>query len=142
MRIAKNGATVRIYYTGTLKNGTVFEHAPEGDPLEFTLGKGEVVPGLDKAVRGMAVGEEKTVELPPEEAYGTHKNSLRSSFSREEFPTSLLLREGQRYQAALSDGRVRNFTVTKMTEASVTIDENHPLAGEVLTYEIKLVGTS
>lgn len=136
---AQNGDTVQVHYTGKLEDGTVFDSSAEREPLEFKLGAGEVVPGFDKAVRGMKVGEKKTVTIPAKDAYGTHNNSLIEEVSRQKLPSGFEPEVGSQLQKIHSDGQARIYTITKVTDTTVTLDANHPLAGKDLTFEIELV---
>lgn len=140
MTQAKPGDSVRIHYTGTLNDGAVFDSSEGRDPLQFTVGSGEIIPGLDKAVVGMAEGEQKTVTVPAEEAYGTHDPQMRQSVPREQVPADIPLDVGTALQMQLPDGRAIPVTVAEVTEAEVVFDANHPLAGRDLTFAVELVG--
>jgi peptidylprolyl isomerase len=137
---AKNGDHVRVHYTGRLDDGRVFDSSRGGDPLEFTVGAGEVIPGFDEGVRGMRVGDSRTVEIEPEDAYGPRREGLVTSISREaaQFPTEPQV--GMHFGLPLQDGSQIEVVVTEVTDTHVTIDGNHPLAGERLTFDIELVG--
>jgi len=135
----KNGDTVRVHYTGRLETGEVFDTSEDGEPLEFTLGSGEVIPGFEEAVRGMEVGGERTVEIAPEDAYGPHREQLIATVDRvhAEFPTEPKV--GMNLNLPLPDGNHLEVVVTEVTDTHVTIDGNHPLAGHKLTFDLKLV---
>lgn len=139
MSDAKSGDTVRIHYTGTLSDGSTFDSSAGRDPLEFTLGSGQVIPGFDKAVTGMAVGDAKTVEIPCAEAYGEHDPNGRQEFPRKEVPDDVPLDIGTRLQLSTPSGQPVMVTVAEVTEEVVVLDANHPLAGKDLTFEIELV---
>lgn len=139
MSQAKAGDTVKIHYSGTLNDGTEFDSSAGGDPLEFTLGEGHVIKGFDNAVRGMAVGEQKSVNIPPEEAYGPRQEQMVSQVPLSALPNDLEPVEGMRLQAQGRDGRTVNLTVTEVGDESVTVDANHPLAGQALNFDIELV---
>jgi peptidylprolyl isomerase len=136
---AKNGDTVRVHYTGRFADGKVFDTSEGGEPLEFRLGAGEVIPGFDEAVRGMQVGETKTVEIAPDEAYGPRHESLMTSVPRAttQFPAEPQV--GMNLILPLADGNQLEIVITEVTETHVTIDGNHPLAGHTLTFDLELV---
>ncbi len=137
--VAKDGDTVKVHYTGTLKDGTVFDTSAEGEPLEFTIGEGMIIPGFEEAVIGMQVEDSKTVDIPAEEAYGPRDEDLVEEVSRDELPEDLEPEVGQQLQSMQEDGSVAMVTVIDVTDTAITIDLNHPLAGEDLTFEIELV---
>lgn len=138
----KDGDRVRVHYTGRLGNGQVFDSSRDGEPLEFTVGAGEVIPGFDEAVRGLSVGESKTVEIEPEDAYGPHRDGLVTSLSREvaQFPEEPQV--GDNFLLPLQDGTQHPVTVTEVTDTHVTIDGNHPLAGQKLIFDVELIEKS
>jgi len=135
----KNGDTVQVNYTGKLADGTVFDSSVERGPLEFTLGAGQLIPGFEKAVLGMKVGEKKTVTIPANEAYGPHRDEQVVEIPREEFPSDLTPQVGQQLVVTQQDGRQIIVVITEVSDETVTIDANHPLAGKDLTFEIELV---
>jgi peptidylprolyl isomerase len=139
MTQAKSGDTVKIHYTGTLNDGTEFDSSAGRDPLEFEVGSGQVIPGFDKAVEGMAVGDEKTVNIQPEDAYGPRHDQMVQEVPKSALPDDLEPAEGMGLQAQGPDGQVLNLTVTAVGEDSITVDGNHPLAGQALNFDIKLV---
>lgn len=139
MAQAKNGDTVRVNYTGKLTDGTVFDSSADRDPLQFTVGAGQVIPGFDNAVVGMNEGDKKSVEVSAEEAYGNRRDDLLVSVDRKEFPNDLEPQVGQRLQAKTSEGNTTVVKVAKVEDDSVTLDANHPLAGEKLAFDIELV---
>jgi peptidylprolyl isomerase len=136
---AKNGDRVRVHYTGRLEDGQVFDSSKDGDPLEFTVGAGEVIPGFDEAVRGLNVGDTRTVEIEPEDAYGPRRDGLITSISREvaQFPEEPEV--GANFLLPLQDGTQHPVTITEVTETHVTIDGNHPLAGQKLIFDVELM---
>jgi peptidylprolyl isomerase len=136
---AKNGDTVQVNYTGKLADGTVFDSSVGREPLEFTLGAGQVIPGFEKAVFGMKVGEKKTVTIPVDDAYGPHRDDMVGEVPREEFPEDITLKVGQQLGVKRTDGGTSIVTVLSVSDNTVTIDFNHPLAGKDLTFEIELV---
>ena len=139
MTQAKAGDTVRIHYTGTLDNGTRFDSSEGREPLEFNLGGGQVIPGFDAAVDGMAVGESKTVTIPATEAYGERHEQLVQQVPREMLPDTIEPAVGMQLQSQSPEGQVMNLVVTEVSDASITVDANHPLAGQALTFSIELV---
>lgn len=139
MTQAKSGDTVRIHYTGTLDDGTQFDSSAGRDPLEFALGAGQVIPGFDNAVDGMAVGDSKTVTIPVEEAYGERHEQLVQQVSRSALPDDIEPAVGMQLQSQSPEGQVMMLVVTEVEEESITVDANHPLAGQALTFAIELV---
>lgn len=138
MEQAKSGDTVRIHYTGRLDDGSVFDSSRERDPLEFRLGSGQVIPGFDRAVDGMSPGEEKTITIPAAEAYGLRREEMVMRVGRDEFPPDLQPEVGQRLQMSQGTQMVV-VVVTEVDEDGVTLDANHPLAGQNLTFDLQLV---
>lgn len=139
MAEATSGDTVSIHYTGRLEDGTVFDTSENRDPLEFTLGEGNVIPGFETAVQGMEEGESKTAKIPSDEAYGERRDDLVLSVSKEQLPPDLDPEVGQRLQMQAGDGQTFQVVISEVEEASVEVDANHPLAGEDLTFDIELV---
>lgn len=139
MTTAKKGDTVRVEYEGRLSDGSVFDSSEDREPLEFTLGAGRIIPGFEDAVEGMVVGETRTAMIPAAQAYGSVDPRLHIDIPRGEFPESIDPQRGQLLQVRQADGRQVPVTVIQVTDESVTIDANHPLAGEDLTFEITLV---
>jgi len=139
MTQAQSGDTVRIHYTGTLDDGTQFDSSAGRDPLEFALGSGQVIPGFDSAVDGMAVGESKSVTIDPEQAYGQRHEQLVQQVPMSAFPDDMELAVGMQLQSQSPDGQVMNLLVTEVEDNAVTVDANHPLAGQALTFSIELV---
>ncbi len=139
MTAAKSGDTVRIHYTGTLSDGSVFDSSEGRDPLEFTLGSGQVIPGFDNGVTGMEVGEKKTIEIPSDEAYGPVHEEARQDVPRAQIPDEIPLEVGIQLQMQSPTGQVVPVTVVAITDEAVTLDANHPLAGKDLTFSLELV---
>ena len=137
---AKNGDRVRVHYTGRLEGGQVFDSSREGEPLEFTVGADNIIQGFSEAVRGMRVGESKTVEIAPDDAYGPRRDGLVTSISREQAQFPVEPQVGMRFGLPLQDGNQIEVVVTEVTDTHVTIDGNHPLAGEKLIFDVELVG--
>jgi peptidylprolyl isomerase len=136
---ARSGDTVRIHYTGTLSDGSTFDSSQGREPLEFTVGSGEIIPGLDRAIEGMSLGETKIVTVPAAEAYGDHNPDGVQSIPRAEVPDHIPLDPGTQLQVQTGDGRTLPVTVTEVTPEVVVLDANHPLAGKDLTFEVELV---
>ena len=139
MSEAKAGDTVKIHYTGTLDDGTQFDSSAGRDPLEFELGGGQVIPGFDKAVEGMAVGDNKSVRIEAEDAYGQRHEQLVQEVPRSALPEDLTPEVGMALQSQSPDGRMMVLTVTSVEDDSITVDANHPLAGQPLNFDIELV---
>jgi FKBP-type peptidyl-prolyl cis-trans isomerase 2 len=139
---AKPGDTVKIHYTGKLEDGTVFDSSIDREPLEFTLSGGQVIPGFDQAVVGMSPGESKTEIIPMEQAYGPHREEMVIEVNRQQLPLDLEPEVGQQLQVQQENGQAIPVFITDVTESTVTLDANHPLAGEDLTFDIQLVEIS
>jgi peptidylprolyl isomerase len=130
---------VKIHYTGRLPDGTVFDSSRDKEPLTVPLGQKRVIPGLEEALEGMAAGETKEVTIPPGKAYGPYRDELVTDVARSKFSEGLELREGQRLQLKNPDGIVTTARVKKLGEETVTLDANHPLAGETLVFDIEVI---
>lgn len=139
MSQAKSGDTVKIHYTGTLDDGSQFDSSAGRDPLEFTVGGGQVIPGFDEAVEGMTVGDKKTVNIQPENAYGPRQEQMIQEVPKSALPPDLTPEVGMGLQAQGPDGKAMQLTVTEVAEESITVDGNHPLAGKALNFDIELV---
>lgn len=136
---AKSGDTVKVHYTGRLEDGSVFDSSDGRDPLEFTVGSGQVIPGFDEAVSGMSAGEERSVTIPAAAAYGDRKDDLVIVVDRAQLPPGVEPEIGQQLQLS-QDGRGFVVTVADISTESITLDANHPLAGRDLTFDLHLVG--
>lgn len=139
MSEAKSGDTVRINYTGKLTDGTRFDSSEGREPLEFQLGSGQIIPGLDREVEGMKVGDKQTVTVPAEEAYGSHDAAKVQQVPRDALPPELEPQEGMQLQAQTPEGAQMTLIVTAVAEQEITVDANHPLAGKDLIFEIEMV---
>lgn len=131
--------TVTVKYTGSLEDGTVFDRSPEERPLLFILGKDEVIPGFDAAVQGMFQGEQKTVVVPCTQAYGEHKSALIETVERSLLPNDVDLTPGTQLEVTRQDGTIFHVMILKVTDQTVTLDANHPLAGKTLTFTLELL---
>ncbi|MBN1374589.1 MAG: peptidylprolyl isomerase [Dehalococcoidia bacterium] len=136
---AMDGDTVQVNYTGKLADGTVFDTSQGIEPLEFKIGSGKVIDGFEKAVLGMKVGEKKKVTIPMNEAYGPYMDDLIMEIPRDQLSKDLVPEVGQNLQSTSSEGQTIIVTVTEVTDAAITVDANHPLAGKDLTFELELV---
>ena len=140
MAKAANGSTVQVHYTGRLEDDSVFDSSRERDePLKFTIGEEQVIPGFEEAVEGMEPGDEKTVDIPSDEAYGPYRDDMVLEVDRGQLPEDLDPEVGQRLQLRQQNGEVVNVTLTEISDDEVTLDANHPLAGKDLSFDIELV---
>lgn len=139
MEQAKSGDTVKVHYTGKLDDGTVFDSSRGREPLEFTLGAGQVIPGFEEAVTGMTPGDEKTVTIPSGEAYGPRRDEMVVTVGRDQFPDHIDPQPGQQLQV-VQEGQTMVVTIQDVSEEGVVLDANHPLAGRDLTFELRLEG--
>ncbi|MCT4534606.1 peptidylprolyl isomerase [Halodesulfovibrio sp.] len=138
MAQVKNGDSVKVHYTGTLEDGSVFDSSREREPLEFTLGSGMLIPGFEKAVEGMAVGDATKVTIPADEAYGQRNDEMVIDVAKDQVPEHITPEVGMLLQLE-SEGGVMEVVITAVKEDGITLDANHPLAGKDLTFEIELV---
>lgn len=138
-RSAADGDTVSVHYTGTLNDGSQFDSSVGKDPLVFVLGAGNMITGFENAVRGMKVGESKTVTLSPDEAYGQHRDELMIQINRDELPEDQEPEVGMILVLTQSNGQVLRKPVVEVTDTYIIVDANHDLAGKALTFEIELV---
>ncbi|PSN19893.1 peptidylprolyl isomerase [filamentous cyanobacterium CCP5] len=139
MAQAKQGDTVQIHYTGKLPDGTVFDSSVEREPLSFALGAGQVIPGFETAVMGMTPGDTKTATIDSNQAYGPRRDEMVLVVEREKIPADIPLGVGQQLQLQGPQGQALPVVVTEVSDAEVTLDANHPLAGEDLIFDIELV---
>jgi len=142
MAIATSGDTVHVHYTGKLDDGTVFDSSEGRDPLAFTVGSGQVVPGFDEAVSGMQVGDSKTVRIGPADAYGEHREDLVLDVPTEQLPEGLEPEVGMELGLRGQDGQTMPVRVAAVADDAITLDANHPLAGKALTFDVELVDVS
>ena len=139
---AKDGDTVKVHYTGRLENGEVFVTTKDGEPLEVTLGSGRIIPGFEKGIAGMEVGETKTITVPPGQAYGPRSKELIVTIKRVNLPEQISPAIGLRLKMESPDGSHIDLVITDMDENTVTLDANHPLAGNTLVFEMELLETT
>ena len=138
MSKAKNGDTVKVHYKGTLKDGTVFDSSEGRDPLEFDLGSGQLIPGFESAVDGMAAGETCNININAEEAYGPRREEMVMDVPRSQLPPEMQPEIGMQLQAGQGEEQLV-VQITDVQDDTVTLDANHPLAGKDLNFEITLV---
>ena len=139
MAQVKSGDTVKVHYTGRLDDGYVFDTSAKRNPLQLKIGQKGVIPGLEQAIIGMEQGQSRTVKIQAEKAFGRYREELIQTVSRSVFPADLEPKVGQRLTATCVDGRSVAVTVSDVSESSVKIDANHPLAGEDLTFDVELI---
>ena len=136
----KKGDKVKVEYEGTLNDGTVFDSTEKhGEPIEFEVGSGQLIPGFEDAVEGMEKGEEKMVTIEPKEAYGDSNPKLIKTIPKENLPRNDELQAGMVLMLNLADGMQFTAQVQEVTEETITIDLNHPLAGKTLNFKIKIL---
>jgi peptidylprolyl isomerase len=136
---AKSGDAVSVHYTGRLTNGDIFDSSEGQAPLNFTLGSGQVIAGFDEGVTGLRVGESRTIEIAPENAYGTRDPKLAGVFARADFNYEQEPQIGDQFAFPLPNGGEVPVVVTAVTEENITLDANHPLAGKTLIFDLQLV---
>ena len=139
MSTIKDGSTVKVHYTGQLKDGSVFDSSIQRDPLEFTMGKGQLIPGFEKAIEGLAVGESTTANIPAAEAYGDPNPEMIVEVEKAQLPADMEPEVGLQLQLNQPDGQAIPVQITAVNEDKVTLDANHPLAGQDLTFQIEVV---
>jgi peptidylprolyl isomerase len=139
MAQARTGKHVVVNFTGKLDDGTVFATSENSAPIEFTMGDNEVLPAIEEAVEGMELGEMKTVQIPAEEAFGPWREELTEEIPRDSLPDDIEVQIGQQFWVEQPGGEPVLVSVADVSEATVTIDANHPLAGEDLTFDLELI---
>jgi peptidylprolyl isomerase len=136
---AKKGDTVSVHYTGSLEDGTVFDSSQGGEPIEFRVGAGGVIPGFDEAIVGMAPGEKKRERIDVKRAYGERRDDLVFEVERDQIPDNSGITVGDVLQVGFDDGNSAAVQVAAVDESTVTLDANHPLSGKVLVFDLELV---
>ena len=139
MSKVKSGDTVKIHYTGKLEDGKVFDDSRERQPFNFVVGDGQVLPGIEKGVIGMETGDKKSIEIPAENAFGPRRKELVIEVAKSELPDQITPTLGQRLQMSQPDGGNIELIITDMNEETITLDANHPLAGQTLFFDLELV---
>jgi peptidylprolyl isomerase len=137
--VATEGDTVAVHYTGKLNDGSVFDTSRNREPIRFVLGERKVIRGFDQAVAGMRPGEKKTANIPADDAFGPHQPELVVEFARDQIPPDVSVEIGQELQVQTTAGQAVPARVVEANDAAVTLDANHPLAGEDLTFDLELV---
>ena len=138
MAAAKDGDKVKIHYKGFFEGGEVFDTSEGREPLEFAISGGQVIPGFEKGVTGMAVGEKKTINIPAEEAYGPYRDEMVQDVDRAQFPADAEIKPGQMFQVDTPNGPMP-VTVKAVFDDKVTLDANHAMAGKDLNFDLELV---
>ncbi len=138
----KDGDTAKVHYAGTLEDGRVFDSSKEREPLEFTLGQGQIIPGFEEGVVGMEIGETRDIQIEPDNAYGQRREELVLEVPKGEFPDNVTPEIGMQFQIKQDDGGQFGVVVTDVAEESVTLDANHPLAGQTLFFKVELLEIS
>ncbi|MFQ5712828.1 MAG: peptidylprolyl isomerase [Candidatus Scalinduaceae bacterium] len=139
MSQAKAGDKVKVHYTGSLKDGKMFDSTRGIRPLEFTIGEKMLISGFENAIIGMNVGETKKVCIPPDDAYGNHDENLITTIEKSQLPPDIDPHVGMNLNTKTNDGKISAVTITNITDKTVTLDANHPLAGKELIFELELV---
>jgi FKBP-type peptidyl-prolyl cis-trans isomerase 2 len=139
MKIVQDNNQVTVHYKGTLKSGEVFDTSREREPLEFTVGAGQMIPGFENAVKGMQMNEVKTVTIAPADAYGETNPEMVQKVPKSQLPEGLNPFVGQQLSSKMEDGQEIIVRVADVQDDHIKIDANHPLAGEELTFEIEVV---
>ncbi len=139
MQQVKNGDTVRVHYHGKLDDGSTFDSSQGRDPLEFTVGSGQVIKGFDQALVDMKIGEKKSVHIPVDQAYGQRNQEMVMEYPKKDFPPEMEPQVGMELQLSDNNGQVFPVVISEIRPESVMLDANHPLAGKDLLFEIELV---
>ncbi|MDX9856626.1 MAG: peptidylprolyl isomerase [candidate division Zixibacteria bacterium] len=136
---ARNGDTAKVDYTGRLDDGTVFDSSDGRDPIQFTLGKSQVIAGFEEAVVGMETGQTKTFTIPCDKAYGPHRNENVMTVALKDLNLDFNPKKGEHLTLQRSDGHQLTVEVSDINESEITLDANHPLCGKDLTFDITVV---
>ena len=141
-KAAAIGDTVTIHYTGRFVDGTEFDSSRGAEPLRVTLGQGETIAGFENAVLGMLPGEQKSVTIPCDEAYGERNDAMTQTLPRAVIPEEIELVVGLVLTARSPEGQTVNFSVAEFDDEQVVVDGNHPLAGKDLIFDLELVAVA
>ncbi len=139
MSQVKQNDTVRVHYTGKLPDGQIFDSSLEREPIEFTMGQGQLIPGFEKGLLDMKVNEKKTIEIPSEEAYGAPREELIQEVDKNQLPDEIKPEPGMGLVSKSPDGREMNLVVKEVKEDTIVVDGNHPLAGKDLVFDLEVV---
>lgn len=139
MAQAKEGDTVKVHYNGKLDTGVLFDTSEGSDPLEFKIGSGNLIPGFEEAVIGMSPGEKKTVKIPPEKGYGLYRDDRVIKVDKKDLPGDIVPAEGMTLEICASNGVMVPVQITEIEGSTITLDANHPLSEQTLTFEIELI---
>ncbi|NWF75756.1 MAG: peptidylprolyl isomerase [Nitrospirae bacterium] len=136
---AKIGDTVKVHYTGKLNDGTIFDTSEGREPLKFTIGEGHIIPGFEQAIIGMSINESKTIKIPSDNAYGPYRKEMVVVVQRNQLPSHIKPEKGLHLRIPGPDGQGFVVIITDMSDSTITLDGNHPLAGKDLTFDIQLI---
>ncbi len=139
MSKAKEGDKVKVHYTGKFEDGEVFDSSADREPLEFTLGQGQVIPGFENGIKGMEIGEKKSITVAPEDGYGPRHDQNIIEVKKSVFPADIVPEVGRQLQVQSPDGNRMNVVISDVKDETVTLDANHPLAGKTLVFDVELV---
>jgi FKBP-type peptidyl-prolyl cis-trans isomerase SlpA len=139
MSKVKANDTVKVHYTGTLQDGTVFDSSRDREPIQFTLGEGKIIPGFEQGILDMSVNETKTINIPSKEAYGERNEQMIQEVPNSQLPPEIKPEVGMGLMSQTPDGQQMQLTVVEVKDNSIVVDANHPLAGKDLTFELELV---
>ncbi len=139
MRKVQLEDVVRVHYTGKLEDGTEFDSSKGKDPIEFKVGKGNLIPGFEKGIVGMEEGEKKTITITPEEGYGERREELTAQISKDELPPDVTPSLGMTLQVKRPDNQVLPVVIIDISGDTITLDANPPIAGETLTFDVEIV---
>jgi len=139
MASAKGGDTVKVHYTGKFEDGAVFDSSNGKDPMQFKIGDGKLLAGFEQTVVGMKAGESRSTTLTPDEAYGQHNEQMVQEVDPKQMATDVKLEVGQHLEIRQKGGQTRMVTITALSDSTMTLDANHPLAGKTLVFDIELV---
>lgn len=139
MSQVKKDKTVKVHYTGKLTNGEVFDSSDGREPLEFTVGAGQMIPGFENGILDMKLNEKKTIEIPASEAYGERREELMQEVPKNQLPEEIKPEVGMPLMAQLPDGGQQQLVIAEVREENIVVDANHPLAGKDLVFDVEVV---